>query len=397
MKKIFVFVLAITVIFAFSTAWAGSLKVTDLEAKIKATGHSWKSGETSVSKLSPEKWAKKLGLKKPKKIPTQIPYLAAVGILPTSIDYRTQGYVSAIKDQGNCGSCWAFAATAALESVVMVGTAAPNSNLNLSEQVMVSCDSNDEGCNGGYSDEAANFARDSGLPLESCFPYTATDTLCSKACTNWKTTAYKAKSWAYASTLAGNLTNIKTALVNYGPVSTTMMVYSDFMYYVSGVYKRVSGTLEGGHAILIVGYDDANSCFIVKNSWGTDWGELGYFRIGYSELSTVVEFGAYTIYFIYAITPPPPPPPPTCIRIISPTFVGYNYSGGSGSISITTDSACSWTAKSNNSWIKITSGATGTGNGKAGYSVSCYWWFNRSGTVSIAGKIFTITQTGYFY
>jgi C1A family cysteine protease len=310
-RKILLFGLMIAVFFAFSPSWAGPLKVADLESKIKAASHKWKSGETSVSKLSPDKWAKKLGLKKPKKVPLQIPKLVPKVALPALIDYRTRGYVSAIKDQDNCGSCWAFAATGALESIVMMGTTNPNSNLNLSEQTMVSCDTNDEGCNGGYPDEAANFVVNSGLPLEFCFPYLASDLLCSKACPNWQANAYRAQSWTYASTISGNLTDIKIALVNYGPVSTTMNVYSDFMYYVSGVYKQTSGILEGSHAILIVGYDDADQAFIVKNSWGTGWGELGYFSIAYSELSSVVEFGAYTIYFIYGAVPPPPPPPPT--------------------------------------------------------------------------------------
>jgi hypothetical protein len=83
-----------------------------------------------------------------------------------------------------------------------------------------------------------------------------------------------------------------------------MSVYSDFYYYSGGVYQYTSGTYQGGHAILIVGYDDAGQYFIVKNSWGSGWGESGYFRIGYSEFNSVVNFGDWSLAY-YANTAPP--------------------------------------------------------------------------------------------
>ena len=76
-----------------------------------------------------------------------------------------------------------------------------------------------------------------------------------------------------------------------------MEVYSDFFYYSTGVYHYTTGTYEGGHVILIVGYDDVNQYFICKNSWGTGWGERGFFRIAYSELNSVTQFGDYTIAY----------------------------------------------------------------------------------------------------
>ena len=83
-----------------------------------------------------------------------------------------------------------------------------------------------------------------------------------------------------------------------------MDVYTDFYSYIGGIYKYVTGKLEGGHAILIVGYDDASQYFIVKNSWGDGWGESGYFRIAYSELSRPVYFGDWTIAYYTDTTPP---------------------------------------------------------------------------------------------
>lgn len=90
---------------------------------------------------------------------------------------------------------------------------------------------------------------------------------------------------------------IKRALVSHGPVSTTFSVYEDFFYYSDGVYQYTYGELLGDHAVLIVGYDDPGHYFIIKNSWGNDWGESGYFRIGYSELASVTELGKYTIAY----------------------------------------------------------------------------------------------------
>jgi len=91
---------------------------------------------------------------------------------------------------------------------------------------------------------------------------------------------------------------IKNALYAYGPLVTTMSVYYDFYYYRSGVYQYTSGSYQGGHAILLVGYDDPGQYFIAKNSWGTGWGDSGYFKIAYSEISSTVHFGNWTIAYI---------------------------------------------------------------------------------------------------
>ena len=127
-------------------------------------------------------------------------------------------------------------------------------------------------------------------------------------------------------TTAPTVDAIKNALNTYGPVNTTMEVYSDFFYYSTGVYHYTTGTYEGGHAILIVGYDDANQYFICKNSWGTGWGEQGFFRIAYSELNSVTQFGDYTI----AYQGGPAPPPPSCTYSLSSTSADLCLPGGKG-------------------------------------------------------------------
>ena len=143
-------------------------------------------------------------------------------------------------------------------------------------------------------------------------------------------------------TTSPDVTTIKNAVYTYGPLVTTMNVYSDFFAYGSGVYHYVSGSYQGGHAILIVGYADDSSLpgggyFTVKNSWGTGWGESGYFRIAYCELNSVVQFGHWTI--AYGTSPPPPPATGVTLaaNVPSPQRAGTTVtftaagSGGSGS------------------------------------------------------------------
>ncbi len=147
----------------------------------------------------------------------------------------------------------------------------------------------------GYISYASDYIRNTGLPLETCYPYTATDGSCGSACCTYQTSTYQIASWAYVTTTSPTVSAIRDALVSYGPLVTTMDVYEDFYSYSSGVYSYATGAYEGGHAVLIVGYSDAGQYFIVKNSWGAGWGESGYFKIAYSELGTVVSFGDYTI------------------------------------------------------------------------------------------------------
>jgi len=164
-----------------------------------------------------------------------------------------------------------------------------------------------------------------------------------------------------------------------------MEVYSDFFSYRSGVYSYTYGSLQGGHAVLLVGYaDDATipggGYFMVKNSWGTGWGEPGgtdsggYFRIAYNQLGSVVCFGEYTIAYDASA--------PACTYSISPTGKSFSSSGGSGSFSLTAGSTCSWSAQSSVSWLSITSASGGTGGKTISYSVTA-----NTGTSSRSGSI----------
>jgi hypothetical protein len=330
-------------------------EISEINRVIQETGGRWVAGETPFSRLPLEEKQKWLGLIKPEItemmqltesdliFSDQIPFA-----LSPSLDWRNNGgnFVTPIRNQGGCGSCWAFATTGGLESYNLIRNNTPGIDLNLSEQVMVSCGISGGhdagGCGGGYIQYASDYIRNTGLPLETCYPYTVppNDGNCANACPNWESSAYKITKWSYAGYPYGSVATVeglKTALTTYGPLVTTFDVYEDFYSYHSGVYSYVTGGLVGGHAVLLAGYDDSGQYFIVKNSWGTGWGESGYFRIAYSEMNTVVGFGEWTI--AYGDPIPSNPETVTAPTTLSGTTCGntntsYSYStGGSTSSS----------------------------------------------------------------
>lgn len=383
-----------------------------VQKAIKEKKAKWEAGPTSVSDLSVEEKQKRAGARMPVVTPEEEEiaaeeqeFLAAV-TAPAAYDWRAAtgpvpgSYVTPVRNQGSCGSCWAFATTGAAESQVLLSYQTPGADMNLSEQVLVSCGEAGS-CSGGYISTASNYVRDLGLPLESCYPYTATNGVCTTACVDWPDAAYRISGWRYVATSAAlpTVETLKNALCTYGPMVTTMAVYSDFYYYRSGVYNYTSGTYVGGHAVLLVGYDDASQCFIVKNSWGTGWGEAGYFRIAYSELASAVSFARNTLGYEGAYgpgdPPGPEPPPPACTYALAPSGQTFKATGGSGLVTVTTQSACAWTAVSNTAWLSVTSGASGSSNGTVGFAVAVNpYKATRTGTLTIAGQTFTVTQQG---
>jgi C1A family cysteine protease len=265
-----------------------------LNEKIKNKEAAWTAGENWVTELSPGERRGLLGewqsFPKP-----DAPFiqLEATKNLPPALDWRNNGgnFVTPVRNQGSCGSCWAFSAVGQIESWKMIledSTIA----LDLSEQFLLSCTAGS--CQGWSHVSAIDYVVQYGIPSESCFSYTANDqTPCGNVCPDWQSEAVHIPGWGYITLADPNVEAIKQALTRH-PVSASFTVYSDFYSYSGGVYEHVSGEEEGGHAIVIVGYNDAQQCWIVKNSWGPNWGENGYFRIKWGEAG----IGEY-IPFIY--------------------------------------------------------------------------------------------------
>jgi len=293
---------------------ADKVELEKIKQAIKDKGAKWEADETSISRLAPQERIKKLGTiiegasanagkKKtpPSPTPPSPPPAPAPTPVPVSYDWRSYGRVTPIKDQGQCGSCWAFGAVAAAESAYLV-TNTTASTIDLSEQDLVSCcsycwGSSTGGCGGGYLSQAYNYLQNKGAVDENSFKYLAQNSPCNNS-TNPRT---KISGWT---SVSQDVNSLKTAIYSK-PITAAFYVFTDFFSYKSGVYKYVYGQLEGGHAICIVGWDDNNSCFIVKNSWGTGWGESGYFKIAYSEINNSVLFGRSAASFSMASLAPP--------------------------------------------------------------------------------------------
>jgi hypothetical protein len=318
--------LAFVVVLTGSFSFAAPLD--EIRAAIHQKGGRWIASDTSVSVLPDHEKRLRVGLMKHTATGRE-PLLSLqppVTGSPASVDWRTGDYVTPVKDQGNCGSCWAFATTAALESYALIKDGSLPTE-NFAEEVLVSC-STAGSCNGGYIDRASDFIRVTGLPPETYFPYTATssDDTCTNAHQGWQTDAYRTSSWSWVTSVPASVNAVKTALSTHGPLVTTMDVYYDFFLYRTGVYEYATGSYQGGHAILIVGYTDDSTIhgggyFTAKNSWGTGWGESGYFNIAYSQIGSPVYFGEWTIAYEQ------PAPPPTLPA--APSNLGATATSGS--------------------------------------------------------------------
>jgi C1A family cysteine protease len=285
-----------------------ALDVADINQAIRDKGANWEAGETSMSKLSAEELSRRLpqppgGSPKASVRRFQSSPQAAAADLPARIDWRNvdgHSYVTSVKDQEQCGACWAFASTAALESRILITSRTPDTDLNLSEQSMVSCEEDQYGCGGGYLDYAVEFLRTTGIPLESCYPFTSGNGITGACggCADWQQNTYRITAFENVAT---SVEAMKSAIVKYGPLFAAMTIYQDFLSYKSGVYTHVTGTVVAGHAVTIVGYDDAEQCWIAKNSMGPDWGENGFFKIRAGTNEVGIESEAYDM--IYATVP----------------------------------------------------------------------------------------------
>lgn len=197
----------------------------------------------------------------------------ADGSVAASIDWRTQGAVTPVKDQGQCGSCWAFSTTGSVESATFLATGKLES---LSEQQLVDCAGSEGnlGCNGGLMDDAFEYIiKNGGLAKESDYSYTGRDGRCNTAVRSESTIS------SYKDVKEGSEADLMSA-ANVGPVSIAVDAGLNWQLYGGGIMKGCNGK-QLDHGVLLVGYGTENNddYWIVKNSWGQSWGERGYIRL----------------------------------------------------------------------------------------------------------------------
>jgi len=293
------------------------ISLSVLKSAIKDKGAKWLPAITSMSTISPKKRRIKLGLQpsnnelelmvklgldKPfsgESLGTKSENPSSAG-LPSKLDWRDVNgvdWTTPIKDQGNCGSCVAFGTLASLEALLRIRTYKDhNNNVNLSEAHLFFC--NNRQCNPGDPNYAWNmnpacdYIKNNGVPDDNCYPYVDNNQPCN-TCQNWQSRIDHTKILSWSNTK--NVNQMKNSIVNNGPQITGMAVYEDFWDYAEGVYEHVTGNLEGYHCVSVVGYDDENNCWICKNSWGTGWGENGWFKIKYGECGIQDVFGMWNM------------------------------------------------------------------------------------------------------
>lgn len=199
---------------------------------------------------------------------------------PETVDWRKKGAVTPVKDQGHCGSCWSFSATGALEAQHFRKTGVL---VSLSEQNLVDCSGvyGNNGCQGGMMDFAFKYIRDNGgIDTEKTYPYEARDDMC-----RFDVDHIGATDTGFVDIEQGNEQKLKEALATVGPISVAIDAsHQSFQFYSEGVYYEPQCDSQNlDHGVLAVGYgtDEATGedYWLVKNSWGTSWGNKGYVKM----------------------------------------------------------------------------------------------------------------------
>ncbi|XP_055303331.1 procathepsin L-like [Sitodiplosis mosellana] len=217
-----------------------------------------------------------------------IPFAGPTDVnLPKSVDWRTKGAVTGVKDQGFCGSCWSFSTTGAVEGQHFLKT---GHLLSLSEQNLVDCSKSyaNYGCRGGWPESAIKYIRDHGIQTEESYPYHGYENVYCQSTVKPSNVIVH----GFSRIPSGNEDELQKALAIHGPISVSVDAkHPSFQHYSSGVYHELncgSRILDLSHAVLLVGYgtdEHDRDYYILKNSWGPSWGEHGYFRMSRNQMN----------------------------------------------------------------------------------------------------------------
>lgn len=279
--------------------------LAQLRATLAEQGDPWLAAETTVSRMSEDRKRVLLGVPVPSDDEIearagQPEAMAAAAMstagasvaspeapsasLPGAFDLRNVGgrnYITPIRNQGGCGSCVAFGVVASMESTAEYTRGVPNLNLDLSEAHLFHVHAKARGytcATGSWPDDLFADAIGKGVTFEDYFPYNDAGTVNLNG--DWPNRLAKAQ---VLTNLTANPGSMKEHIYSRGAISACFLVYDDFFNYKSGVYKHTTNNQAGGHCVAIIGWDDSLGCWICKNSWGTGWGDGGYFRIAYGD------------------------------------------------------------------------------------------------------------------
>ncbi|MEM4259065.1 MAG: C1 family peptidase [Candidatus Thermoplasmatota archaeon] len=281
-----------------STPWLTSTDIQKLQQEGKEKGWTFTIGETVATRRS---FSELCGLIEPENwwataefdpcIPTRN--------LPEKFDWRQQGGCTSVKDQGPCGSCWAFGSLAPLECNILIKD---KIEVDLSEQWLVSCNKEGWGCNGGWwAHRYFQYMKDpcngTGAVLENDFPYAAKNLPCDCPYPH----KYFIDDWKFIGFGQGipPIDSMKQAILQYGPISVAVAVNQGFGAYTGGIFND-NTPAQINHAVSLVGWDDTlgtQGVWILRNSWGPNWGDNGYMYIEYG----VCKVGYAACYVVYPV------------------------------------------------------------------------------------------------
>lgn len=307
--------------------------------------------------------------------------------LPAAFDWRPAGIVPAPRDQASCGACWAFGTVGVMESAIAINGGPMT---DLSEQFLVSCNTSGWSCNGGLTahkwhyDTLATSQTAIGAVLEADKPYTATNGTCTTAYNH----PYRLAGWQFITPTEFTMPTvdaIKNAIYTYGPITAGVCADSGWSPYTGGVYNPTSNQCGGGtnHQIILVGWDDATSSWILRNSWGPSWGESGYMRIRWDTTGGTSRVGEGTSWVLWTAPGPGPfgktsPANGSIGQPANPTL-SWGASSGATSYTYCVDSSNNNTCDT--SWVST---GTSTSVGLSGQAAGIHYWqvraTNASGT-----------------